>query len=102
MLRIPFPNLGNFEFTLLNFAFLTSSLSKTLLSFFKPTGIFFSLSASVLFTLDSILFKSVRTVVNLSISHFSTSDFKLAKSTFFANDNVPPPVAFSYQLLLHN
>ena len=52
------------------------------LSLLKSTGAGTNLSTSNLFCK---LLKLVSAFFNLSISDLSTSDFKLAKSTFFAN-----------------
>ena len=40
------------------------------------------------------MFKLVGTFFNLSLSNLSTSDFKLAKSTFLEKADVSTPVAF--------
>ena len=47
--------------------------------------------------LSTLLFKlskPIGTFLNLSMSNFSTSDFKLAKSVFLATPDVSTPVAF--------
>ena len=48
----------------------------------------------VFFTASLTLFKSTGVVSNLSISNLSNSKFKLAKSTFLGNCDVPLFVAF--------
>ena len=44
-----------------------------------------------------MLFESPGSVFNLSISTFSKSDFKLAKSSSFANDEKSTPVTFYFR-----
>ena len=86
--------LSNF-FNSLHSVFLTRSYFNTLFSLLKSTGTTINLSASSLSTLFFKLFKLVGTV----ISNLSTSGFKLAKSVFFAKDDVSTHVAFQKSAL---
>ena len=75
-------------------AFLTTSSFTTSLNLLKSLETGNTSSTSNLSTLVFKLFKLLGTLFNLSISSLSTSDFKLAKSVFLANYDVPTPVAF--------
>ena len=87
-LGIFFSKLFTFVFSVLNFAFLTTSLSTTSLYFFKSTGTVFNLPTSESATLLFKLFKLVGTLTNLLMSSFSTSTFKGIKSFLAAKSDV--------------
>ena len=81
-------------------SFLTTSFFTAWLSLLKRTRTGTNLSKSYLSTL---LFNQFGTYSNLSICKLSTSDFKLAKSTFLANfDVLTPVVRFLNLLLFHS
>ena len=86
-------NAITFEFNILNTVYLTTSLSTS-------TGAVGNSAMPESFTSVFKLFKCARTVFNLSISHLSTSLFKLIKSTFLANDDGSTPVGFLHQVFL--
>ena len=88
-------NVITFEFNILNTVYLTTSLSTS-------TGATGNSVMPELFTSVFKLFKFVRTIFNLSISHLSTSLFKLIKSTFLANDDGSTPVGFLHQVFLRS
>ena len=73
---------------------MTASFFSTSLKLLKSTGTGNKLSTSTLSTLIFKLHKLVGRFYNLSISNLSTSDIKLAKSTFLAKDDVSVPVVF--------
>ena len=72
--------------------FLTISFFNKSLDFLRSTGTNFKLSTSILFILESKLFRFIGTVFNLSISNSTASDLWLAKSTFFTNGTISIPV----------
>ena len=84
---ILFSNLFTFIFSMLNFAFLTS-LSTTLVIFFKSTGTVFNLPTSKSSTFVYKLFKPVRTLVSLLMSNLPTSAFKAMKYFLAAKADV--------------
>ena len=61
-----------------------------------------SLLTTSFFTASLSLLKSTGTGTNLSVSHLSTSVFKLAKFDFNAKFEVPTREIFLYLFLLHN
>ena len=73
---------------------MTASFFSTSLKLLKSTGTGNKLSTSTLSTLIFKLHKLVGRFYNLSISNLSTSDIKLAKSTFLAKDDVSVSVVF--------
>ena len=75
-------------------SFLTTSFFTTSLSLLKSIGAGANLATSNLSTLLFILLIGLSTFFNLSIYNLSTSDFQIAKSTFFEKDDVSMPVAF--------
>ena len=80
---------------MLNFVFLTTSLSTASLKFFKSTGTVFSLPTSKSPTFVFILFKIVGTLTSLLISSLLTSAFKEMKSFLAAKSDLSTPVAYS-------
>ena len=74
--------------------FLTTLFFTTSLSLFKSKGTGTNLLTSSLSDLLFKLFKPYGTIFVLSISNLSTSDFKLAESTFLAKEDSSTPVAF--------
>ena len=68
-----FYKLFTFVFSLLNFAFLTTSLSTTSLIFFKSAGTAFNLLTPKSSTFVFKLLKLVRTLSNLLMLNLSTS-----------------------------
>ena len=77
--EIFFSKLFTFVFGVLNFVFLTTSLSTTSLNFYKSTGAVFNLPASKSSTIAFKLFKLVQTLTGLLMSNLSTSAFKALK-----------------------
>ena len=73
-------------------SFLTTSFFTTSRCLVKLTGTCINFPK---FNLSTLHFK-------FSISNLSRSDFKLAKSTFFAKDDVSAPIAFFKSVLLHH
>ena len=69
---------------MLNFVFLTTSLSTASLYFFRSTGTVFNLPTSKSSTFLKIFFKLVETLVSLLMSRCLTSDFKAIKSDLAA------------------
>ena len=72
--------LFTFAFSVLNFAFYTTSSSTTSLNFFKSTGTVFNLPASKLATFVFELFPLFGTLTSLLMSSLSTSAYKTIKS----------------------
>ena len=80
---------------MLNFVFLTTSLSTTSLNFIKFTGAVFNLPASKSSTFVFELFKLVGILLCLVMSSLSTSPFKAIKSFLEAKSDVSMRVACS-------
>ena len=71
-------------------------------SLLKSTGSGTSLSTFNLFTLLFKLLKLLGIFFNLLISYLSTSDLKLAKSTFLENFDESTLIAFFKPVLVHS
>ena len=84
--------LCTFVFSVLNFVFLTTSLSSKTLDFFKSTGIVFNLPTSKSFTFIFKLFTPVGKLASLLMSNLSTTAFKAIKSFLAAKSDVSMPV----------
>ena len=80
---------------MLNFVFLTTSLSTASLHIFKSRGTVFNLPTSTSSTFVFKLFKIVEKLTNLLIFSLSTSAFKATKSFLAAKSDVSTPVACS-------
>ena len=80
---------------MLNFVFLTTSLSTTSLNFCKFAGTVFNLPTSKSSTFVFKLFKLVGTLNSLSMSSFPTSAFKAMISSLAANLDVSMAVPCS-------
>ena len=87
--------LFTFVFSVLNFVFLTRSLSTTSLKVFKATVTVFNLPTSKSFTFVFKLFKLIETI-NLLLFSLPTSAFKAMKSFLAAKSDASTPVAWSY------
>ena len=87
---------------MLNFAFLTLSLSTISIDFFKSTGTVFNLPRSRSFTFVFQLLKLVGTLVSLLMSNMSSSAFKTIKSFLTAKSDVSTPVSWSNFFLVAN
>ena len=90
-----FYKLFTFVFSVLNFVFLTTSLSTTSLKVFKATVTVFNLPTSKSFTFVFKLFKLIETI-NLLLFSLPTSAFKTMKSFLAAKSDASTPVAWSY------
>ena len=90
----PLLNIKLFTFvsSVLNFVFLTTSLSTALLNYFKSTGKVFNFSTSNAFTLAFKLFKLFGTLVILLMSSLWNSAFKAIKSFWATKSDVSMPV----------
>ena len=86
---ILFYELFTFVLSVLNFVFLTTSLSTTSLIFFQVYRNSFEFTNS---TFVFKLFKLVGTLTNLAISNLSASIFKAIKSFLAAKSDVLTPV----------
>ena len=78
--RFSFSKLFTFVLSVLNFVFLTTSLSPTSFNYFKSTGLVFNLPTSKSSTIVFKLIKLVGTLVSLLMSSFSNSAVKAIKS----------------------
>ena len=79
---------------MLNFVFLTTSLSTASLNFFKYKGTI-HLPTSKLSAFAFKLSKEVGALTNLLMSSLSTSTFKAVKSFLAAKSDAPAPIACS-------
>ena len=77
--EIFFSKLFTFVFGVLNFVFLTTSLSTRSLNFYKSAGEVFNLPASKSSTIAFKLFKLAQRLTGLLMSNLSTSAFKAIK-----------------------
>ena len=84
---------------MLNFVFLTISLSTTSSNLFKSTLTVSNLTTSKSSTFLFILFKLVGTLTNSLISRLSTSVFKTTKSFLAAKSDVSTPISSSNYFL---
>ena len=84
-----------------NFSF-TISLPETPPSLLRAIGTIFNLSTSNLSTGDIQLFISVGRACSLVLCNLSASDFRLIKSSCFANFHVSLLGVFFHQTLLHS
>ena len=81
--------------------FLTTSLSATLLNFFRSSVTVFSLPISKSSTFILFLnYQSSRRLISLSMSSLSTSAFKAIKYFLAAKSNVSMPAACSNYFLV--
>ena len=80
---------------MLNFVFLTTSLSTTSLSFFKPTRTVLNLPTSKSSTFVFKIFKLVETLTSSLMSSLLTSALKSVKSFLAAKSDLSMPVARS-------
>ena len=78
---------------MLNFVFLTTSLSTTPLNFFKSIGTVFNLPTSKLSTFAFKLFKIVGIFISFLMSNLPTSAFKAMKSFLAAKSDLSTPEA---------
>ena len=85
---------------MLNFVFLTTSLSTTSLSFLKSTGTVLHLIAPKSSTFVFKLFKLVGTLTNLLTSNLSTLHFKAVNSLLTAKSDASTSVAWSNYFLV--
>ena len=84
---------------MLNFVFLTTSLSTTFI-FLKSTGTVFTLPASKSSTFVFKLFNLAGTLTSLGMSNLSTSIFKSINFLLAAKSDVSMPVSWSNSLLV--
>ena len=89
-----FSKVSTVVFSVLNFVFLTTSLSTTSLNFSKPTVFNLSTSKTSTFVLE------LSELVNLIISSLWTPAFKAIKSFLASKSDVSMPVAYSNYFLV--
>ena len=82
-----------FVFNVLNFMFLTTSLSTTSLNLFKFIGTVFNLTISNSSTFLKKIFKLLGTFTSVLMSSLSSSAFKVIKSFLAAKSDVSTPVS---------
>ena len=95
-----FSKLFTFGFSVLNFVFLTTSLSVTLLNFVKTIEKILNLPTSKSSTFDFELFISGGTITNLWMFSLSTLAVKAIKFSLAANSDVSTPLAFANSFLV--
>ena len=95
-----FSKLCTFDFSHLNFIFLTTLLPTTSLNFFKSTGTAFNLPRSRSSTFVFKLFKLVEKLVSLLMSSLLTSAFKAIRYLLGAKSDVSMSVACSRSFLV--